>query len=131
MITFYAIEVHKQVLINLGAKTIVVPGVFPVGCLPHYLAMFQSKSAPEDYDAFGCIMWLNDFSEYRNCALKRMLQQIPRNPTVTILYGDYSNNILEIIRHLVIHGKSLHGQGSFSTHARYEFSHTYIKIKIT
>ncbi|EAY90125.1 hypothetical protein OsI_11691 [Oryza sativa Indica Group] len=98
------IENAIKVLINLGAKTIVVPGVFPVGCLPHYLAMFQSKSAPEDYDAFGCIMWLNDFSEYRNCALKRMLQQIPRNPTVTILYGDYSNNILEIIRHPVIHG---------------------------
>ncbi|XP_052149363.1 GDSL esterase/lipase At1g28570-like [Oryza glaberrima] len=98
------IENAIKVLINLGAKMIVVPRVFPVGCLPHYLAMFQSKSAPEDYDAFGCIMWLNDFSEYRNCALKRMLQQIPRNPTITILYGDYSNNILEIIRHPVIHG---------------------------
>uniref|UniRef100_A0A0E0KE25 Uncharacterized protein n=1 Tax=Oryza punctata TaxID=4537 RepID=A0A0E0KE25_ORYPU len=98
------IENAIKVLINLGAKMIVVPGVFPGGCLPRYPAMYQRKSGPEDYDAFGCIKWLNDFSEYRNCALKRMLQQIPRNPTVTILYGDYFNTVLEIIRHPVIHG---------------------------
>uniref|UniRef100_A0A0D9VUB3 SGNH hydrolase-type esterase domain-containing protein n=1 Tax=Leersia perrieri TaxID=77586 RepID=A0A0D9VUB3_9ORYZ len=98
------IENAIKVLINLGAKTIIVPGVFPAGCLPRYLTMFRSNSAPEDYDAFGCLKWLNEFSDYRNCAIKRMLLQIPHSPRITILYGDYCNTVLEIIRHPAIHG---------------------------
>lgn len=82
-----------------------VPGNFPIGCVPSYLTMFQSKSSPQDYDAFGCIKWLNDFSVYHNRALKRMLHQIRRDPTVTILYGDYYNTALEITHHPAVHGK--------------------------
>uniref|UniRef100_A0A0D9VUB5 Uncharacterized protein n=1 Tax=Leersia perrieri TaxID=77586 RepID=A0A0D9VUB5_9ORYZ len=98
------IENAIKVLIDLGAKTIVVPGNFPIGCIPRYLAMFQSKSSPKDYDEFGCIKWLNDFSEYHNNALKHMLHQIPRDPTVNILYGDYYNTALKITHHPIKHG---------------------------
>uniref|UniRef100_A0A0D9VU37 Esterase n=2 Tax=Leersia perrieri TaxID=77586 RepID=A0A0D9VU37_9ORYZ len=98
------IENAIKVLMTLGAKTIIIPGIFPAGCLPRYLEMYQSMLSPEDYDAFGCIKWMNDFSEYRNYALKCMLHQIPRNPTVTILYADYYTTVLELIRHPVMHG---------------------------
>uniref|UniRef100_A0A0E0GHP5 Esterase n=1 Tax=Oryza nivara TaxID=4536 RepID=A0A0E0GHP5_ORYNI len=98
------IENAIKVLIDLGAKTIIVPGNFPIGCVPGYLGMFRNKLSPKDYDVFGCIKWLNDFSEYHNHALKRMMHRIPHDPTITILYGDYYNTALEITRHPAIHG---------------------------
>ncbi|XP_052149846.1 GDSL esterase/lipase At1g28610-like isoform X2 [Oryza glaberrima] len=98
------IENAIKVLIDLGAKTIVVPGNFPIGCVPRYLTMFQSKSSLQDYDEFGCIKWLNDFSVYHNRALKRMLHQIHHDSTVTILYGDYYNTALEITHHPATYG---------------------------
>ncbi|KAF0911940.1 hypothetical protein E2562_012754, partial [Oryza meyeriana var. granulata] len=107
------IENAIKVLIDLGAKTIVVPGNFPIGCVPGYLGMFRSKSGPEDYDAFGCIKWLNHFSEYHNHALKRMLYRIKHDHTVTIFYYDYYNTTLEITRHPAIHGKAVLGQREF------------------
>ena len=95
---------YHQVLIGLGAKTIVVPGNFPIGCIPRYLTMFQSNN-PGDYDAAGCISWLNDFAEEHNRALRLMLERIARNPTVTIVYGDYYGATLEITRSPQKHGR--------------------------
>ncbi|GJN31565.1 hypothetical protein PR202_gb19979 [Eleusine coracana subsp. coracana] len=92
-----------KVLIGLGAKTIVVPGNIPMGCRPRYLAMFQSNNS-RDYDADGCIRWLNDFAKFHNRALKRMLYKIPHDPTVTIIYGDYYHAVQEIIRNPIQHG---------------------------
>ncbi|KAG2556663.1 hypothetical protein PVAP13_8NG187300 [Panicum virgatum] len=97
------IENATKVLIGLGAKTIVVPGNCPIGCIPRYLTMFQSNN-PGDYDAAGCISWLNDFAEEHNRALRLMLERIARNPTVTIVYGDYYGATLEITRSPQKHG---------------------------
>ena len=101
----------KQVLIGLGAKTIVVPGVIPMGCVPRYLTIFQSND-PGDYDAAGCIRWLNDFAEEHNRALRHMLDHIrPRDPTVAVVvYADYYGAILEITRSPQKHG--MHGGSS-------------------
>uniref|UniRef100_A0A0D9VUB4 SGNH hydrolase-type esterase domain-containing protein n=1 Tax=Leersia perrieri TaxID=77586 RepID=A0A0D9VUB4_9ORYZ len=107
------IENAIKVLIDLGAKTIVVPGNFPIGCVPGYLGLFQGKLGPEDYDVFGCVKWLNDFSEYHNHALKRMLNRIPHDPMVIILYGNYYSTTLEITHHTEIHGKAILGQKEF------------------
>jgi lysophospholipase L1-like esterase len=98
-------------LIGLGAKTIVVPGVIPMGCVPRYLTIFQSND-PDDYDAAGCIRWLNDFAEEHNRALRRMLDHVrPRDPTVAVVvYADYYGAILEITRSPQKHG--MHG-GSY------------------
>ncbi|XP_062209253.1 GDSL esterase/lipase At1g31550-like [Phragmites australis] len=98
------IESAVKVLIGLGAKTIVVPGNVPMGCIPRYLAKFRSSN-PGDYDAAGCLRWLNDFAELHNRALKRVLEQIPRDPTtVTVIYGDYYGAILDITRNPPKHG---------------------------
>ncbi|CAN6362713.1 unnamed protein product [Urochloa humidicola] len=98
------IENATKVLIGLGAKTIVVPGNFPIGCIPRYLTMFQSNN-PGDYDATGCIRWLNDFAEEHNRALRLMLESIRQQyPAVTIIYGDYYGAILEVTRSPQKHG---------------------------
>lgn len=97
------IENAIKVLIGLGAKTIVVPGNIPLGCIPRYLAMFKSNSSSGDYDATGCLKWLNDFAEDHNRELKRMLHRIG-DPTVTTIYADYYGAMVEIIRNPVKHG---------------------------
>ncbi|CAL4988787.1 unnamed protein product [Urochloa decumbens] len=98
------IENATKVLIGLGAKAIIVPGNFPIGCIPRYLTMFQSNN-PSDYDATGCIRWLNDFAEEHNRALRLMLDSIrSHDPAVTIVYGDYYDAILEVTRSPQKHG---------------------------
>ncbi|CAN6319884.1 unnamed protein product [Urochloa humidicola] len=82
------IENATKVLIGLGAKTIVVPGTIPMGCMPRYLTLFQSDN-PGDYDAAGCIRWLDDFAEEHNRALRRMLEQVRRgHSAVAVVYAD-------------------------------------------
>ncbi|CAL4914549.1 unnamed protein product [Urochloa decumbens] len=101
------IENATKVIIGLGAKTIVVPGTIPMGCIPRYLTLFQSGN-PGDYDAAGCIRWLNDFAEEHNRALRRMLEQVRRDadPAVAVVYADYFGAVLEITRDPVKHGFS-------------------------
>ncbi|TVU46915.1 hypothetical protein EJB05_06488, partial [Eragrostis curvula] len=100
------IEKAIKVLMGLGANRIVVPGTVPVGCIPRFLAMFQGNSSSGDYDAAGCLRWLNDFAEHHNHELKRMLHRIIPydDPTVTIIYADYYGAMLEIIRNPLKHG---------------------------
>ncbi|KAL6839088.1 hypothetical protein ACP4OV_031142 [Aristida adscensionis] len=99
------IEHAVKALISLGAKNIVVPGNVPMGCMPRFLAMFQSKN-PGDYDQFGCLKWLNDFAKHHNRELKRILCQIPHDPTVKIMYADYYGAIREITTNPLKHGFS-------------------------
>ncbi|XP_022682036.1 GDSL esterase/lipase At1g28600-like isoform X1 [Setaria italica] len=64
-----------QELIRLGAKTLVVPGNLPIGCIPNYLLAFQSDNK-EDYEQeTGCIGWLNEFSRYHNKLLIEELEK--------------------------------------------------------
>ncbi|KAJ3683878.1 hypothetical protein LUZ60_014105 [Juncus effusus] len=84
-----AIGASVNDLIKLGAKTIAVPGNFPIGCVPGFLTLFQINDTSE-YDQYGCLKWLNDFAELHNTALKAKLQQLSqRNPGVTLIYADY------------------------------------------
>ncbi|XP_072961695.1 GDSL esterase/lipase At1g28570-like [Typha angustifolia] len=86
-------------LIELGAKTLVVPGNFPIGCVPVYLTIFQSQRE-EDYDPkTGCIKWLNEFSEYHNQQLQDELDRLRvLHPHVTIIYADYFGASMNIFR---------------------------------
>ncbi|XP_062214980.1 GDSL esterase/lipase At1g28570-like [Phragmites australis] len=86
-------------LINLGAKKLVVPGNFPIGCVPLYLAIFPSHK--EDYydEQTGCIKWLNKFAEYHNKMLQEDLEKLRNlHPDVTIIYADYYGAALNIFR---------------------------------
>ncbi|XP_057463519.1 GDSL esterase/lipase At1g28570-like isoform X2 [Actinidia eriantha] len=79
-------------LIELGATTLMVPGNLPIGCLPVYLTEYMSPNK-EDYDPeTGCLIWLNEFSEYHNEMLRIELSRIQQqHPHLTIIYADYYN----------------------------------------
>ncbi|KAG1346436.1 putative GDSL esterase/lipase [Cocos nucifera] len=94
-----AISSAINALIQLGAKTLVVPGNFPIGCVSWYLQTFQSKRK-EDYDSqTGCIKRLNEFAEYHNRLLVDELDHLRQlHPHVTIIYADYYKALLNIFR---------------------------------
>ncbi|CAI0439407.1 unnamed protein product [Linum tenue] len=84
-------------IIELGAVNILVPGNFPIGCLPFYLAKFRGSSSME-YDPFtGCLAQLNKLSEYHNELLQAELSRTRRlYPDINIIYVDYYNAVLRI-----------------------------------
>ncbi|KAF8756798.1 hypothetical protein HU200_011034 [Digitaria exilis] len=84
-----------------------------------YLTIFNRNNS-SDYDADGCIPWLNDFAEEHNRALRLMLERIvPRDdPTVTIIYGDYYGAILEIT---LLRPRHISWDGIHLTEAAYQF----------
>ncbi|XP_008777733.2 GDSL esterase/lipase At1g28600-like [Phoenix dactylifera] len=98
-IVISAISSSIKVLIDLGAKTLVVPGNFPIGCVPLYLALFQNSSKG-DYDPqTGCINWLNKFSEYHNHLLMDELNKLRQlHPDATIIYANYYEALLSMVR---------------------------------
>ncbi|CAO2191251.1 unnamed protein product [Urochloa humidicola] len=84
-------------LIQLGAKTLVVPGNLPIGCIPRYLMIFKSDKE-EDYEPqTGCLRWMNEFSRYHNKLLMKELKNLRKlHPGVTIIYADYYGAAMEI-----------------------------------
>ncbi|XP_006644441.2 GDSL esterase/lipase At1g28600-like [Oryza brachyantha] len=84
-------------LIGLGAKTLVVPGNLPIGCIPNYLRIFMSDKQ-EDYEPqTGCLRWMNEFSQYHNKLLLDELEKLRKlHPNVTIIYADYYGAAMEI-----------------------------------
>ncbi|PIN23291.1 Sinapine esterase [Handroanthus impetiginosus] len=87
-----------QELIKLGAKTILVPGNFPIGCIPVFLTQFEKFSSKKDYDSTtGCINWLNKLSIYHNELLQKELTRVQKlHPHVHIIYADYYNATLRL-----------------------------------
>ncbi|XP_023644901.1 GDSL esterase/lipase At1g28640 [Capsella rubella] len=92
-------------LIDLGGKTFLVPGNFPIGCYAAYLTLFQTV-AEEYYDPFtGCLPWLNEFGEYHNEQLKKELKTLQKlYPHVNIIYADYYNSLYTLYKEPVKHG---------------------------
>ncbi|XBI18343.1 hypothetical protein VPH35_060146 [Triticum aestivum] len=84
-------------LVELGAKTLLVPGNLPIGCIPAYLTTYKSDMM-EDYEPeTGCIRWMNEFSQYHNKLLVDELENLRKlHPGVVIIYADYYGAAMEI-----------------------------------
>ncbi|KAK7827580.1 gdsl esterase/lipase [Quercus suber] len=83
-------------VIGFGAARVVVPGNFPIGCVPIYLTLFHSNKSA-DYDEFHCLKGLNSLSIYHNDLLKKVIGELKKeNPNVVIVYGDYYNAFLSV-----------------------------------
>ncbi|EYU34358.1 hypothetical protein MIMGU_mgv1a024690mg, partial [Erythranthe guttata] len=94
----YAIQKAINRVIEFGAVRIVVPGILPLGCLPALLTRFETKDS-KSYDKFQCLNYLNNLSQYHNSELQKAIQEVKKqNPNVTILYGDYYNAYIAILR---------------------------------
>ncbi|KAJ0960950.1 hypothetical protein J5N97_001162 [Dioscorea zingiberensis] len=92
-----AISSAITALIGLGARTLLVPGNFPIGCNSAHLSIFHVPYA-EDYDEkIGCIKWLNEFAEYHNHLLITELDHLRKmHPHATIIYADYYQALMTI-----------------------------------
>ncbi|OAY31760.1 acetylajmalan esterase [Manihot esculenta] len=78
-------------VISFGATRVIVPGNFPIGCIPIYLTGFHSNDS-DAYDEFHCLKGLNNFSMYHNEQLQQAIQELQQeHPHVIIVYGDYYN----------------------------------------
>ncbi|KAL6873689.1 hypothetical protein ACP4OV_013771 [Aristida adscensionis] len=92
------IDAAKEVL-DMGAKKVIIPGNFPIGCVPGYLAMNAAVAAPSDYDSLGCIRKLNHFADKHNDRLRRAVADLrPAYPDAAIAYADYFNSLLDLLR---------------------------------
>ena len=86
-------------MIGRGAKTLLVPNNFPIGCIPMYLTLFQSQKK-EDYDPeTGCLKHFNEFAKYHNAMLSKELSKLRLlYPDVNIIYADYYGASMNIFR---------------------------------
>ncbi|KAK9051301.1 hypothetical protein SSX86_027928 [Deinandra increscens subsp. villosa] len=83
-------------LIEMGAKTIIVPGNFPWGCFPSVLTMYASDG--DEYDpTTSCLIKFNEFVEYHNTMLQTKLNQTRElSPNATIIYADNYKATMQI-----------------------------------
>ncbi|KAM0938492.1 putative sinapine esterase [Dioscorea sansibarensis] len=87
-------------VIEVGARTLLVPGNLPIGCNSAYLTYFHVSNNNESHDQVtGCINWLNEFSQYHNQLLIDELQLLRKlHPHVTIIYADYFEALMTIFQ---------------------------------
>lgn len=94
-------------MITLGATSIVVPGNFPIGCVPLYLVNFVTNDSSK-YDKLGCLKDYNNFSKFYNQRLKQVIRQLQREyPDVAIVYADYYSALSWVIANAPQLGKIL------------------------
>lgn len=82
----------------MGARTLVIPENFPMGCSSALLITYGSDM--EEYDPItGCLTKLNNFAEYHNQMLQTKLDHIRElNPNAIVIYADYYNAAMQIYR---------------------------------
>ncbi|XP_023765184.1 GDSL esterase/lipase At1g28610 [Lactuca sativa] len=86
-------------LINMGAQTLVVPGTFPIGCSGMILTSHFFEKEEEYDNRTGCLIKFNTLAEYHNELLQSKLNHLREiHPNVIIIYADYYNAAMQIIR---------------------------------
>ncbi|CAN6206259.1 unnamed protein product [Urochloa humidicola] len=108
-LVIHSIVLSLKSLINLGAKTLYVPGIFPLGCIPRYMFQFRDDSGGADGDYYdpdtGCLRWLDDLAVLHNTLLKAELAALRRaNGDVSVVYVDYYGAIRGIVAEPEEHG---------------------------
>ncbi|KAJ8427641.1 hypothetical protein Cgig2_023350 [Carnegiea gigantea] len=84
-------------LIDVGARRIIVPGNFPVGCMTVYLAKFKTDDT-KMYDELNCLRRWNEFAMFQNDQLQTAIQDLQeRLPDVAIVYADYYTALTSIL----------------------------------
>ncbi|CAM0880396.1 unnamed protein product [Alopecurus aequalis] len=93
-----AISAAIEVLIKHGAKTVVVPGIPPLGCTPPNLVFFPSAD-PVGYEpGTGCLKDLNEIAVHHNFLLQESLKNVRKtHPSVTVAYADFFTPVIEMV----------------------------------
>ncbi|KAK6246028.1 hypothetical protein SCA6_009118 [Theobroma cacao] len=91
-------------VVGYGATRVIVPGNFPIGCLPIYLSGFQSSDSTA-YDRFHCLKGLNNLAIHHNKLLKHAIKELRKDlPNAIIVYGDYYNAYQKLLRKVELLG---------------------------
>ncbi|VAI60023.1 unnamed protein product [Triticum turgidum subsp. durum] len=84
--------------IGVGARTMVVAGMIPMGCEPELLALLPGGGGDYYDRASSCITRFNQLAQLHNRALKRMLCQLRRDhPGTAIHYADLYRPITAVV----------------------------------
>ncbi|CAL4896761.1 unnamed protein product [Urochloa decumbens] len=95
------ISMGTERVIQHGAKTVVVPGMIPSGCLPSILvASAANADTPMEYDATtGCLKEPNEIVALHNSLLQDAVEKLQeKHPDLTIMYTDMFNNVMEMVK---------------------------------
>ncbi|PHT57565.1 hypothetical protein T459_35464 [Capsicum annuum] len=85
-------------VIGFGATRIIIPGNFPIGCVPAMLTHFLTNNS-NAYDEYHCLKDLNNFATFYNHHLQQAIDELNKNyPNVTLIYGDYYNAFLWLLK---------------------------------
>ncbi|VAH58613.1 unnamed protein product [Triticum turgidum subsp. durum] len=91
-------------VIELGATQIIIPGNFPIGCSPSYLALF-SAAGSTDHDERGCLKSYNAFAAYHNEQLQAAIGDLRKvNADISVVYADYYGAFLHLLDHAAVLG---------------------------
>ncbi|KAG0457400.1 hypothetical protein HPP92_022557 [Vanilla planifolia] len=84
-------------VVEAGAVKIVIPGNFPIGCLPIYLTVYKTPNQ-EAYDEHGCLKSLNKFAKLHNKVLIKGIKALRVTyQHATFVYADYYNAFMHLI----------------------------------
>ncbi|CAI9094494.1 OLC1v1030243C1 [Oldenlandia corymbosa var. corymbosa] len=88
-----------RAVIRFGATKVIVPGRFPIGCLPMSLNYHNpAEDSPSFYDSNQCLKGYNSWAAHHNEILKVAIEDLKReHPDVTIVYADYYNAYLSLL----------------------------------
>jgi len=92
------ISTATEEVIRQGARTVVVPGIPPMGCSPPNLAMFPSAD-PADYDPrTGCLKSFNDLAVYHNSLVQAAVSKVQtKHRNVRVIYADFFTPVIDIV----------------------------------
>uniref|UniRef100_A0A8R7UKW3 GDSL esterase/lipase n=1 Tax=Triticum urartu TaxID=4572 RepID=A0A8R7UKW3_TRIUA len=95
-----AIADGVEKLIALGAVHVVVPGIFPTGCLPIFLSLFGDGDGDGDLDDAGCLKAYNLLSKYHNWMLRKQVEALQRrhHNSTRLMYADYYGLVYQMVQ---------------------------------
>ncbi|XP_043694357.1 acetylajmalan esterase-like [Telopea speciosissima] len=87
-------------VIKVGATRVVVPGNFPIRCIPIYLTAFAIND-PASYDELKCLKGLNNFAMNHNIQLQGAISLLreEQGSNIDIAYADYYTAYQWVLSH--------------------------------
>ncbi|CAN6335977.1 unnamed protein product [Urochloa humidicola] len=96
----------ERLVVEEGARYVVVSGTLPAGCLPMALAKYGAggeaagSNATAEYDRrTGCLRRLNGLSQYHNWMLREAVAQMrAKYPRTKLVYADFYRPVARLVR---------------------------------
>ncbi|XP_026410991.1 GDSL esterase/lipase At5g03980-like [Papaver somniferum] len=89
------------ILIQAGARNVMVHGNRPFGCQPTYLQKFQEKSPSSKVHSYRCLRSFNRLTDLHNNRLNQALMDLSsQHPRVQIVFADYYKAFVALLKSL-------------------------------